>query len=120
VQVHITCALSSFVLGGVILLRRKGGGWHRTLGWIWVGLMSATALSSLLIMELNPGTFSLIHLLSALTLIVIPFAVIAARRRRIAAHRRSMTSLYLQALIIAGLFTLLPDRAMSLFFIRID
>jgi len=42
----------------------------------------------------------------------LPLAVWAARRHQVAAHRRAMIMLFAGALVIAGLFTLLPGRVM--------
>jgi uncharacterized membrane protein len=59
------------------------------------------------------GPFSPIHLLSLFTLAVLPFAVLAARRRDVRRHRQAMIGLFVGALVIAGLFTLWPGRIMS-------
>ena len=44
---------------------------------------------------------------------MLPLAVVYARRGRIAAHRSSMTWLFVAALLVAGAFTLLPHRIMG-------
>jgi uncharacterized membrane protein len=86
---------------------------HRVLGWTWVGLMLVVALSSFWIHELRLwGPWSPIHLLSILTLSTVPLAVLAARRHRVRAHRNAMITIFLGALVIAGLFTFLPGRLM--------
>jgi uncharacterized membrane protein len=82
------------------------------LGWTWVVAMGATAVSSLFIRAINPGAFSLIHLLSGWTIVALPMAVYAARRHRVAAHRRAMTGMFVGGLILAGLFAFLPGRLM--------
>jgi len=43
---------------------------------------------------------------------MLPLAVINARRHRVDAHRKAMTMMFTGALVIAGLFTLLPGRVM--------
>jgi uncharacterized membrane protein len=43
---------------------------------------------------------------------MLPFAVMHARGHRIAQHRVAMISIFIGALVIAGLFTLLPSRVM--------
>jgi uncharacterized membrane protein len=86
---------------------------HRTLGWIWVGLMALVAGSSFWIHQIRLlGPWSPIHLLSILTLLMLPLAVWKAHRHRVADHRRIMILLFSGALVIAGLFTLLPGRIM--------
>ena len=68
-------------------------------------------------MQLNNGAFSLIHILSAWTLLVLPMAVYAARRGDIARHRGRMTGLFIGGLLIAGTLAFMPGRLMwRLFF----
>lgn len=113
IQIHALCALAAFVVGAVQLAGRKGHVPHRVLGWIWTGLMAVTAASSFRISTIRQfGPFSLIHLLSILTLISLPLAILAARRHQVSRHGRLMTILFTGALVIAGAFTLLPGRIM--------
>jgi uncharacterized membrane protein len=116
-QLHIAAALASFSIGCILLAGGKGGARHRALGYAWIVTMTLTAASSLFLTEINPGRFSLIHGLSAWTLVMLPMGLAAARRHNIKAHRRYMTGLFLGGMVIAGLFTFLPGRMMwSLFF----
>ncbi|BAM90008.1 hypothetical protein S58_40220 [Bradyrhizobium oligotrophicum S58] len=113
ILLHALAAMAAFALGLVQFAAPKGTLPHRTLGWIWVALMVAVAASSFWIHTIRlVGPWSPIHLLSIYTLAVLPLAVWAARRHRIAAHRRAMIMLFSGALVIAGLFTLLPGRIM--------
>jgi uncharacterized membrane protein len=50
--------------------------------------------------------------LSILVLVSVPTALWAAHRHEVRWHRRTMTLLFLGALLIAGGFTLLPGRIM--------
>jgi uncharacterized membrane protein len=52
------------------------------------------------------------HLLAIFTLVTLPLAVLHARRHRIVQHRLAMISTFFGALMIAGLFTLMPGRIM--------
>jgi uncharacterized membrane protein len=113
IVLHATAAMAAFALGIVQFAAPKGTIPHRTVGWIWVGLMLAVALSSFLIHEIKLwGPWSPIHLLSIFTLVTLPLAVWAAHRHDVARHRRAMISIFLGALLIAGAFTLLPGRIM--------
>ncbi len=113
VRLHAIPAILAFVLGGLQLALRKGTGLHRAMGWTWVVLMALVAGSSFFIHTIcSFGPFSLIHLLSILTLASLPFAVLHARRGRIGAHARAMKALFLGALVIAGIFTFTPGRIM--------
>ena len=120
IQIHVAAALTALAIGIVVLIGVKGNRLHRTLGWTWVLAMATTAISSFFIHRLNPdgpGGFSLIHLLSGWTVIALPMAVHAARRHRIADHRRAMTGMFVGGLIVAGAFTFLPGRLMwAIFF----
>jgi uncharacterized membrane protein len=58
------------------------------------------------------GEWSPIHLLAIFTLIMLPVAVLAAHRHDVRSHRRAMIGLFVGALLIAGLFTLVPGRIM--------
>ena len=113
IQLHAFAAMTAFVLGVVQLTAPKGTLPHRTIGWIWVLLLATIALSSFWIHEIRMfGPFSLIHLLSIFTLIVLPLAVWAARRHDVARHRKGMIGIFFGALVIAGLFTFVPGRIM--------
>jgi uncharacterized membrane protein len=113
IVLHATAAMAAFALGIVQFAAPKGTIPHRTVGWIWVGLMLAVALSSFLIHEIRLwGPWSPIHLLSIFTLVTLPLAVWAAHRHDVVRHRGAMISIFLGALVIAGAFTLLPGRIM--------
>jgi uncharacterized membrane protein len=113
IPVHAFAAMTAFILGVVQLAAPKGTLPHRTLGWIWVCLMLAVAISSFWIHEIRlVGPWSPIHLLSIFVLITVPLAVWKAHRHQVVDHRRIMISIFSGALVIAGLFTLLPGRIM--------
>ena len=113
IQMHAFAAAAAFGLGLVQLTRRKGDFPHRTVGYIWVGLMLLIAGSSFWIHQMNQWHgFSVIHLLSIWVLFITPFAVMMARRGNISAHRRGMIGLYAGALLVAGFFTFMPGRIM--------
>jgi uncharacterized membrane protein len=84
IQLHAFAAMTAFVLGAVQLSAPKGTIPHRTLGWIWVVLMLTVAGGSLWISGIKTfGPFSAIHLLSIFTLVMVPLAVLAARRHNV-------------------------------------
>ena len=112
-QIHTAAALLAFALGAVQLAAPKGTLPHRSLGWIWVGLMAVVAVTAFFIHGLRVvGPWSPIHLLAIMVLVLLPLAVIRARQHRVRAHGRTMTGIFLGALVVAGLFTLLPGRVM--------
>jgi uncharacterized membrane protein len=113
IPLHAFAAMGAFVLGIVQFAAPKGTLPHRTLGFIWVGLMLVVAASSFWIHQIRlVGLWSPIHLLSIFTLVMLPLAVWKAHTHQVAAHRRIMIYLFLGALVVAGLFTLVPGRLM--------
>jgi uncharacterized membrane protein len=113
IPLHALAAIAAFALGIVQFDAPKGTLPHRTVGWIWVGLMVTVAASSFWIHQLRLfGPWSPIHLLSIFTLIVLPLAVWRARRHDVVAHRRIMIFTFAGALVVAGLFTVVPGRIM--------
>jgi len=113
IPLHAFAAMAAFVLGLVQFAAPKGTLPHRTIGWIWVVLMLIVAASSFWIHQIRlVGPFSPIHLLSIFTLVVLPLAVWRAHTHRVADHRRMMIFIFAGALVVAGLFTLVPGRIM--------
>jgi uncharacterized membrane protein len=113
IQIHAFAAMAAFALGLVQFAAPKGTLPHRTIGWIWVALMTIIAISSFWIHEIRMvGPFSPIHLLAIFTLVMLPLAVLHARNHRVLAHRKAMISIFVGALVIAGAFTFLPGRIM--------
>jgi uncharacterized membrane protein len=113
IQLHAFAAMSAFVLGLVQLAAPKGTLPHRTLGGIWVAIMFVVAISSFFIHQLRIwGPWSPIHLLSIFTLVMLPLGVWRAHNHQVQRHRWIMISLFFGALVIAGLFTLVPGRIM--------
>ena len=112
IKVHLLAALVAFVIATIQIAGPKGTVPHRLMGWIWVIFMFTVAVSSFFIQMVNPHGFSLIHILSAITLIALPLMVFAARRHDVKAHKRHAVQLYVGALLIAGIFTFMPGRLM--------
>ncbi len=102
---HLATVVLALVLTPVMLLRRRGDPAHRLLGKVWVLAMTATALLSFNVRGINHGGFSLIHVLSAFTVIQAPLIWWHARNHRIAQHRQSVRMMVTGALIVAGVFT---------------
>lgn len=113
IQIHAYAAVAAFLLGVVQLLGLKGTLVHRVLGYLWVAMMGAVAASSFWISEIRLlGPWSPIHVLSLQVLATLPFAVRAARRGDTTAHKRYMSGMFIGALVVAGVLTLLPGRIM--------
>ena len=112
-QLHAFAAMAAFDLGAVQLAAPKGTLPDRTIGWVWVALMVTVAATSFFIHDLRIWErWSPIHLLSIFTLATLPLAVVHARRHRVERHGNAMIAIFTGALVVAGLFTLLPGRIM--------
>jgi uncharacterized membrane protein len=110
---HLMTAIAALLLGAVVLLRRKGTGSHRALGWAWVLLMGSTALASAFIRDYrmpNIAGFTPIHLLTLTVAVTLPLAIWYIRRGNVIGHRKTMRSLYFGGCIVAGFFTFAPGR----------
>ncbi|MEQ9258664.1 MAG: DUF2306 domain-containing protein [Roseovarius sp.] len=113
ISAHALAACAAILLGALQFALPKGTARHRFMGLLWVALMAMVAVSSFWIHTFRMvGPFSVIHLLSAITLVALAYAVAAALQGRIAAHRRAMMQTYVLALVVTGVFTLWPGRTM--------
>ena len=113
IQIHVYAALLAFVLGALVLWRRKGTTNHKRWGKVWVALMVITAFTSFFINEIRLlGPFSPIHLISLGTMISLYFAIKNARAGDIESHKRSMKTTFIGAMGIAGALAFAPGRLM--------
>lgn len=113
VLLHLGAVLPALAIGALNLARPKGTRPHRVLGWIWVALMSAAALSSFWIYSIRDGAGpSLVHLLSLWTLIALACAIYSIRRGNVRAHKAFMIGTFL-GLLGAGLGAFAPGRLLA-------
>ncbi|MFM5895711.1 MAG: DUF2306 domain-containing protein [Novosphingobium sp.] len=110
---HLGTIVLAVGLTPVMLLRRRGDRRHRMLGYVWVAAMATTAAASLFVRVINPGHFSVIHLLSVWTLIQVPLIVLRARQHDWRRHRGAVRGMVLGALLIAGFFTFPFNRMLG-------
>ena len=76
---HAIFAILAIPLGLVIFLNKKGTSNHKLLGWIWIVLLVIVSISAIFIQTLNPGQYSLIHLLIPFTLVSLIHAIWSIR-----------------------------------------
>lgn len=105
IWLHLLTILVAVALTPVMLLRARGDRKHRAIGKVWIVAMLATAVTSLFIHMSGPGRFSVIHILSAWTLVQVPLIWRTARRHNMVRHRRAVHGMVIGALLIAGFFT---------------
>ena len=117
VQFHVVCALVALCAVVPLAIYKKGTSTHRWLGRIAGAGLVLTALSSFFILELNDGSFSPIHIVSVITLLGLASGVREARRGNREGHARTMVSVAVLGLGVAGAFTFVPGRLMWKVFI---
>jgi uncharacterized membrane protein len=117
IAVHMTAAIGAIVTGPIALWARRGTHQrprlHRAFGYAWVTLMIVTAISAMFIRDWgkpNIAGFTPIHLLVPVVFVMLVASFRFLVRGNIARHRRLMQYLYFGACVVAGLFTLAPDR----------
>jgi uncharacterized membrane protein len=117
VQFHVATVVPAALIGTwQIFVSRKGSPPHRALGYVYVVLMSITALSTLWVHQLMPKSpffgLSPIHLLIPVVFIGFYNALRGAMTHNIARHRYAMLGVYVGGILVAGGLTLMPGRIM--------
>lgn len=117
IAIHMAAALAAATIGPFALWARQGATQrprlHRALGYSWVTLMLAAALSAIFIRDFdmpNIAGFSPIHLFIPLTLFGLFGAFWFLARRNITGHRKAMQGLYFGGCLGAGAFAFMPGR----------
>ena len=117
VQLHVFTVVPAFFLGTwLIFFSRKGARRHRAVGYVYLSLMTITAITVLWIHQIPAIDivygFGPIHIFSLVTLSGVVGALRGAWTQNIKMHRRSMLGVYIGGLLIAGTFAFLPGRIM--------
>lgn len=117
IAIHMSAAIGALATGPVALWARRGRlqrpRLHRAFGYAWVTLMVVAAVSALFIRDFhfpNVAGYTPIHLFVPFSLVALFAAFRYLAAGNIARHRSTMQVLYWGACVLAGLFTLLPDR----------
>ena len=112
IYIHAALALLAIPLGLYIFIKKKGTKNHKILGRTWVIVLIIVSLTAIFIQTINPGHYSLIHLLIPFTLGSLVYSIWSIRKFKATkkikykfAHIHSMLGVYVGALIIAGAFT---------------
>ena len=117
VQLHVFTVVPAFFLGTwLIFFSRKGARRHRAVGYVYLTLMTVTAIAALFIHEIPAIDivygFGPIHIFSLVTLSGVVGALRGAWTHNIKMHRGSMLGVYIGGILIAGTFAFLPGRIM--------
>jgi uncharacterized membrane protein len=114
VKIHLATIAGAILVAAILMSGVKGSRLHRVLGWSWASFMLLAASSALFIRAPTGlpsiAGIGVLHIFSAVTLVLVPLAVAAARRHDVARHARIMTGLVVGGLGVAGLFAFLPGR----------
>lgn len=117
IAIHMSAALAAVLTGPIALWARRARTQHprlhRAFGYAWVTLMVITAVSAVFIRDFslpNLAGYTPIHVLVPVTLVSLVIAFWRLARHDIRGHRTVMQQLYFWACIVAGSFTLLPQR----------
>lgn len=113
IQLHLATITAALALTPVMLLRPRGDRTHRRIGTVWVLAMFFTAALSFGIRTDHWSGFSIIHILSAWTVLQVPFIWWTARHHRIDSHRSAVRGMVFGALLIAGFFTFPFNRMLG-------
>jgi uncharacterized membrane protein len=117
VQIHVATVVPAFLIGSyLIFISRKGARHHRVLGYIYLILMTITAIAALFVHAIMPHSpffgLSPIHLFVPLTLFGVVGALHGAWSHNVRQHRNAMLGVYIGGLLIAGTLAFLPGRIM--------
>jgi uncharacterized membrane protein len=121
VQIHLATVLPAMAMGTwQIFFSTKGSRFHRTAGFVYLGLMSVTAVAAFFIRSIGHGALTPIHLLFVpLTLWGVFSALWYVRHGNIGGHRRAMLGLYFGGILLAGTLAFLPGRIMHRVFLAV-
>lgn len=117
VQIHVATVVPAFFIGTwLIFFSAKGARNHRAAGYVYLTLMTVTAITALFIHQLPAldifHGFGPIHLFSFVTLLGVFGALRGAWTHNIRLHRGAMLGVYIGGILIAGTFAFLPGRIM--------
>jgi uncharacterized membrane protein len=111
IATHAFSALTALLLGGwQLFLSKKGSPLHRLVGRIWVGLMLYVSVTSFWIREIRDGRFSLLHILSVITIVSVLRGIHAARKGNLPSHVGNMSGSWVGLLVAGGFAVGVPDR----------
>jgi len=121
VQIHVATVVPAFFIGTwLIFFSRKGARNHRAAGYVYLTLMTVTAMAALFIHQLPAVDvfygFGPIHIFSFVTLFGVAGALRGAWTHNIRQHRGAMIGVYIGGILIAGTFAFLPGRIMHAVF----
>lgn len=120
IAIHAAAALAATAMGPIALWARMGAKTrprvHRAAGYAWVTLILATAISACFIKaQVGPFVWGIgpIYLLIPFTIYMLVRSFFYLSRRDFAGHKSMMQKVYIGSCLVAGFFTLMPDRLLG-------
>ena len=104
--IHLSAVLPALVLGGYVLVGKKGTHGHKVAGWLWVLLMISVDFSAFF---LQRGGYRWIHVFAVIILASIFAGIVFIRNKKRRAHAACMVGAYFGT-VAAGLGALAPGR----------
>lgn len=121
IQVHAFTAMAAFFLGLFQIVAPKGTLPHKTLGAIWVALMTTITVSSIFVIPSQRGFdlpiwqwFSPIHIFTIITAYGIFGGLYHLSRggEKLKRHKGPFIGIFIGGILIAGGFAFMPGRIM--------
>lgn len=111
-QVHFALIVCCVMLGGALMIWRKGRVFHRVGGWIFVILIVASTIASAIPFLTGRSPLGWAHAGIIGPALWLPLGVMFAKRHDVARHRLVMKILYFGAMLVPGAVALLPGRVL--------
>ncbi len=109
IKVHIGIAMLSLLLGILNFCVNRKSPIHRYIGMIWILATLFTVFSSFIIREMNNNQFSILHLFSVWTFLVVMLGLFMLKKKRYDIHGKMMLSV-ISGTLFAGLFSVLTSE----------
>ena len=111
IATHAFSALTAMLLGAwQLFFSTKGNPLHRIVGRAWVGLMLYVSVTSFWIKEIRHGQFSLLHILSVVTIVSVILGIVEVRRGNVRGHQGNMMGSWVGLCIAGGFALAVPER----------
>jgi uncharacterized membrane protein len=119
-KTHLFTVIPAFFLGTwMMFVSHKGSTAHRTIGKIYLLLVSITAVAATFIREpssmgidLGPLRVGPIHIFVPIAVWGVYGALSSLKRRDIPGHQSAMRGLYFGGMLVAGTLSFIPGRTM--------
>jgi len=118
IATHAFAAAVALPLGAwQLFFSTKGDPRHRIAGRVWVALMLYVSVTSFWIKDLRPGEFSLLHVLSVVTIVSVSLGLWFARRGNVLSHSVSMTGSWIGMTTAFAFAVSVPSRDIPTLFV---